>query len=165
MLWIRSACMSQCCWRSTFAFSFCSGERFGSRSISVNSLIRSGRTNESGSSGFRNARPCSERSDSFDFSSMVKKSSSFSANSSGFHAFGNFGLEVLRLQPVKHFNRIIRDAVSQHRLLPNELIDERLPLVILMGRNRGGPADDERRAGFVDQDGIDFIDDGVIVAA
>ena len=35
----------------------------GSRSISVNSLIKSGSTNASGSSGFMNARPCSERSD------------------------------------------------------------------------------------------------------
>ena len=60
-----------------FALSFSSSESVGSRSISVNSLIKSGSTNEFGSSGFRKARPCSERSDSFDFSSMVKKSSSF----------------------------------------------------------------------------------------
>ena len=27
------------------------------------------------------------------------------------------------------------------------------------------PADDERRARFIDQDGIDFIDDGIVIAA
>jgi hypothetical protein len=34
-------------------------------------------------------------------------------------------------------------------------------LVILVGRFLAGPGDDQRRAGFVNQDGIDFIDDGV----
>ena len=34
-----------------------------------------------------------------------------------------------------------------------------------MGRNRGGPADDQRRARFVDQDGIDFVDDREMIAA
>ena len=52
------------------------------KSISVNSLIKSGSTNESGSSGFKNARPCSDKSDSCDFSSIVKNNSSFSAKSS-----------------------------------------------------------------------------------
>ena len=34
-----------------------------------------------------------------------------------------------------------------------------------MGRNRGRPADDQRRARFIDQDGIHFVDDREIVAA
>ncbi len=34
-----------------------------------------------------------------------------------------------------------------------------------MGRDRRRTADDQRRARFVDQDGIDFIDDGIVIAA
>ncbi len=55
MLWIRSACVSQCCWRSAFFLSFSSGESVSSKSISVNSLIRSGKTNAFGSSGIQKA--------------------------------------------------------------------------------------------------------------
>src|SRR5260370_41959714 len=65
-----------------FLLSFSSSDNVVSKSISVNSLIKSGNTNAFGSSGFRNVRPCSERSASFDFSSMVKKSSSLSWNNS-----------------------------------------------------------------------------------
>jgi len=51
---MRSACASQYCWRSDFFLSFSSSDKVASRSISVNSLIRSGNTNAFGSSGFRN---------------------------------------------------------------------------------------------------------------
>ena len=34
-----------------------------------------------------------------------------------------------------------------------------------MGGDRGGAGDDERGAGLVDEDGIDLVDDGVVIAA
>src|SRR5260370_31664663 len=44
-----------------------------------------------------------------------------------------------------------------------EAWDDAVDLVILIGRFLAGTGDDERRARFVDEDGIDFVDDGVIV--
>ena len=61
--------------------------------------------------------------------------------------------------------RLAREPVAEHGLLAHELLDERLPLVVLMGRDRGRSADDQRRARFVDQDGIHFVDDREMVAA
>src|ERR1700730_17598294 len=66
---------------------------------------------------------------------------------------------------LKFLNRFARYAVAKHVLLPHQLLDQRLPLVVLMSGNRRRPADDERRARFVDQDGIDFIDNGVVITA
>ena len=43
----------------------------------------------------------------------------------------------------------------------NDLVDAR----VLVGGLVGGAGDDERGAGFVDEDGVDFVDDGVVVAA
>ena len=43
----------------------------------------------------------------------------------------------------------------------NDLVD----LVVLVGGLFAGAGDDERRAGFVDQDGIDFVDDGEVELA
>src|SRR5205814_5690541 len=61
--------------------------------------------------------------------------------------------------------RFACQPVTKHVLLANELLDKRFPFVVLMGRDRRRAADDERGAGFVDQDGIDFIDNRVIIAA
>src|SRR5947199_4192111 len=61
--------------------------------------------------------------------------------------------------------RFACQPVTEHVLLANELLDKRFPLVVLMRRDRCRAADNERGAGFVDQDGIDFIDDRVIIAA
>ena len=36
---------------------------------------------------------------------------------------------------------------------------------VLVGGLVGGAGDDERGAGFVDEDGVHFVDDGVVVAA
>ena len=36
---------------------------------------------------------------------------------------------------------------------------------VFVGGLVGGAGDDERGAGFVDEDGVDFVDDGVVVAA
>jgi len=41
----------------------------------------------------------------------------------------------------------------------------RFDLVILVGGFLAGTGDDERGARFVDQDGIDFVDDGVVMPA
>ena len=45
--------------------------------------------------------------------------------------------------------------------LRNDFADAR----VLVGGLVGGAGDDERGAGFVDEDGVDFVDDGVVVAA
>ena len=46
----------------------------------------------------------------------------------------------------------------------DQLFDHRLELVVLMRRDRGRAADDERRPRLVDQNGIDLVDDGKIIA-
>ena len=66
---------------------------------------------------------------------------------------------------LESFLRFAREAVAKHVLLAHQLIDQRLPFVVLMRRNRRRAADDERRARFVDQDGIDFVDDRVVITA
>src|SRR6476660_7355352 len=64
---------------------------------------------------------------------------------------------------LKFLDRFARYAVAKHVLLPHQLLDQRLPFVVLMCGNRRRPADDERRARFIDQDGIDFIDNRVVI--
>ena len=46
-----------------------------------------------------------------------------------------------------------------------QLGDDAVDLVILVGGFLAGSGNDQRGAGFVDQDGIDFVDDGVVVGA
>ena len=64
-------------------------------------------------------------------------------------------------------DRIIAGSVFLARFLAfdllaaHELRDNPVDLEILVGGLLAGPGDDQRRAGFVNQDGIDFIDDGV----
>ena len=50
-------------------------------------------------------------------------------------------------------------------MLSHQLFDKRFKLVVLVGRDRGRPADDQRCPSFVDQDGVDFVDDRVIIAS
>ena len=50
------------------------------------------------------------------------------------------------------------DDFAAHQL-GNDAVD----LVILVGGFLTGAGDDQRGAGFVDQDGVDFVDDGVVV--
>ena len=50
-------------------------------------------------------------------------------------------------------------------LLADKLFDQRLEAVVLVRRNGGWSTDDERGAGLVDQDGVDLIDDGVVMPA
>ena len=47
----------------------------------------------------------------------------------------------------------------------HQLRDDAVDLVVLVGGFFAGAGDDQRRAGFVDQDGIDFVDDGEVVLA
>ncbi len=47
----------------------------------------------------------------------------------------------------------------------NQAGDNLVDAVVLVGRFLAGAADDQWRAGFVDQDRVDFVDDPVIVAA
>ena len=63
------------------------------------------------------------------------------------------------------FLRLTGETVAEHVLPFHELIDERLEPIVLMSRNRRRTADDERRARFIDQDGIDFVDDREMIAA
>ena len=56
-------------------------------------------------------------------------------------------------------------AIAKHGLLAHQLFDQRLPFVVLVRRDRRRAADDERRARFVDQDRIDFVDDGEMITA
>ena len=72
---------------------------------------------------------------------------------------------LLDLALLESFLRFAGEAVAKHGLLPHQLLDQRLALVVLMRRDRGRAADDERRARFVDQDGVDFVDDREVVAA
>ncbi len=55
--------------------------------------------------------------------------------------------------------------VAELGLAFDELLDERLVFVELVGRVRGRAGNDERRAGLVDEDGVHFVDDGEVVAA
>ena len=57
------------------------------------------------------------------------------------------------------------EVVAEFGLLFDELLDERLVFVELMGRLGGRAGNDERGAGFVDKDGVHFVDDGEVVAA
>ncbi len=50
-------------------------------------------------------------------------------------------------------------------LAAGEFGNEAVDLVILVGGLLAGAADDQRGAGFVDQDGVNLVDDGVVVAA
>ena len=66
---------------------------------------------------------------------------------------------------LEFLDRLASQPVAKHVLLAHELFDQRFEFVVLMGRDRGRPADDERRARFVDQDRIDFIDNRVMITA
>src|SRR4030095_9200429 len=64
---------------------------------------------------------------------------------------------------LKFLNRFARYTVPKHVLLPHQLLDQRLPFVVLMSGNRRRTADDERRPRFIDENGIDFVDDRIAI--
>lgn len=51
------------------------------------------------------------------------------------------------------------EVCHELHLLAEEFFDGRLEFVELMGGRLGGPCDDERCSGFVDEDGVDFVND------
>ena len=55
--------------------------------------------------------------------------------------------------------------IAKRRLFFDQLIDEGLESVVLVGRDGGRAGDDERRSRFVDQDIVDFVDDRKVSAA
>src|SRR5207249_6256239 len=63
----------------------------------------------------------------------------------------------------KFFNRFAGHPVAKHVLLPDQLLNERFPFVVLMRRNRRRAADNERRARLINQDGIDLVDNCEVV--
>src|SRR4030095_9642355 len=54
---------------------------------------------------------------------------------------------------LKFLDRLARYAVAKHVVLPHQLLDQRLPFVVLMSGNRRRTADDERRPRFIDENG------------
>ena len=59
---------------------------------------------------------------------------------------------------------LARKSVTKQRLLKNQVLNHRLEAVELMGGNGGWTGNDERRAGFVDENGVNFIHDRKRVA-
>ena len=70
-----------------------------------------------------------------------------------------------RFAGINEFLDLGGETVAEHGLLADELLHKRLEAVVLMGRNGGRAADDERCAGLVDEDRVHFIDDGEVVPA
>ena len=59
------------------------------------------------------------------------------------------------------------EAVAQHVLAADQLLDEGLVALVLVIalRSGDGATDDQRRPGFIDEDGVDLIHDGKVVTA
>ena len=66
---------------------------------------------------------------------------------------------------LKFFDCVAGEPVAKHVLLSDQLLDQRFPFVVLMCGNRCRATDDERRPRFVDENRIDFIDNGIAIAA
>ncbi len=60
-----------------------------------------------------------------------------------------------------------QEPFAQALLVLDQGGDDRLEFFVIgiIDIDHGGAADDERHAGFVDQDGVHFVDDGEVVAA
>ena len=66
---------------------------------------------------------------------------------------------LLELFAVLGLDVALRDRAGR------QLRDDAVDLVVEVGRLLGGTRDDERRPRFVDEDAVDFVDDGVVVTA
>ena len=66
---------------------------------------------------------------------------------------------------LKFFDRVAGEPVAKHVLLSDQLLDQRFPFIVLMRGNGRRTANDERRARLIDQNGIDFIDNGIVITA
>ncbi len=69
------------------------------------------------------------------------------------------------LPRIVQFLRFGRKPVAEHGLLADELLNERLEAIILVGRDRRRATDDKRCAGFIDEDRVHFVDDGIVMRA
>src|ERR1043166_7190428 len=95
--------------------------------------------------------------------------SSIRRNSCLLRGWPSFTLNISRppvsISSCSNFSMASLKPIAQHVLLSHQLLDERFPFVVLMCGNRRRPTDDERRARLVDENRIDFIDNGVAIAA
>ena len=66
---------------------------------------------------------------------------------------------------VEELFRFGGDLVAELGLAFDELLDRGFVLVVLVGRLGGGAGNDEGSAGLVDEDRVDFVDDGDVVTA
>ena len=62
------------------------------------------------------------------------------------------------------FLRFGDEAIAEHCLSLDQLFDNWLELIVLMRRDGCRTADDERSPRFVDQNGINLVDDGKVMA-
>jgi hypothetical protein len=69
---------------------------------------------------------------------------------------------VARLLELRALLRLLLPGDAGARL---QLRDDLVDAVVLVGRLLGGAADDQGSAGLVDEDGVDLVDDGEVVAA
>ena len=67
---------------------------------------------------------------------------------------------LVMLALLSEFLRLLRHLIEQRRLLLHQLLHHRLVLVVLVRILRHRAADDERRAGFINEHAIHFIHDG-----
>ena len=89
--------------------------------------------------------------------------SSFSTLSDAF--FGERDGAVLLVDRVVAGGVLLAGLLAFDHLAADQLGDDAVDLVVLVGGFLAGAGDDQRRAGFVDQDRVHFVDDGVVVAA
>ena len=71
----------------------------------------------------------------------------------------------VKISGVSEFFRFRGEIVAKCGLLFHQRFDERLEFVELVGRLRGGPGNDQRSPGFIDEDGVHFVDDREVMSA
>src|SRR6202167_4284785 len=79
--------------------------------------------------------------------------------------FGEGGAAVLFVDRIIARGIFFAGFLAFDLFPPHELGNDAVDLEILVGGFPAGTGNDERGAGFVDQDGVHFVDDGVVVAA
>ncbi len=83
----------------------------------------------------------------------------------GYALFGERHAAMLFIDRVVAGGPLLAGLLAFMNLTFLQARDDAVDLVILVGGFLAGTGDDKRRARFVDQDGIDFVDDGVMVPA
>ncbi len=79
--------------------------------------------------------------------------------------FGERGALVLFVDGVVAGGVLFAGLLAIDDFAADEFGDDAVDLVVLVGGFLAGSGDDQRGAGFVDEDGIDFVDDGKVVHA